>query len=541
MKPSIFLTMLFMAALSVQAQNFDWMRACGSAGYDLLRNMEADADGNVYVALNFYEELILTDGTVPGNDEDANLAVIKYNEAGDEVMTIVDGGEADEYVFDMQVDHAGNIIVCGSFTGGDTELGGQVFSSAGSWGSYVVKYDPQGEMIWANVMAEPYVPEFYHMAVDDQNNVYIAGSFNGEFDFAGEHIITNGGNDAYFCKYSSDGDELWMHTLGSSAGYEGIDALAVDHTGDIIVAGLYDAEFYYDGVLFPMPVMTDAFVLKSNDEGEVEWTSFITSDMQEHEINDFAIGATNEIYFITTAPDNTLFGENVFHSSGDNDACVGKISTDNGSFEWLQNYGGDGADAGEAISLGKDAIFVSGSMRDNFYIGEFSLECDGIDALTLTLSYEDGALLDYEQLTGPNTQYATCISAGKHGDVYMAGHFYESCSNDDGDVVYGDDVNTDIYVTRYASEFVPVETIDPSATLLTIFPVPAVDQITIQYDGVENNMQMRITDVTGAVVMHELVNGNTMLVDIHHIPAGTYNISLHDSNGMATSASFIKL
>ncbi len=79
---------------------------------------------------------------------------------------------------------------------------------------------------------------------------------------------------------------------------------------------------------------------------------------------------------------------------------------------------------------------------------------------------------------------------------------------------------------------------DPSS--FTVFPNPASNQVTIQLNGIEGNVMMRIYDMRGAMVKVLPINGRDTDVDVSDLAKGVYIISV-DEEKEAIKKQFIKL
>ena len=76
----------------------------------------------------------------------------------------------------------------------------------------------------------------YTVALDPQGNIFVAGLFQGAYDF-GAGLVTSVGNDIFVAKYSSSGAYQWArHFTGSNVLPLGI---ATDANGDVYIAGRF--------------------------------------------------------------------------------------------------------------------------------------------------------------------------------------------------------------------------------------------------------------------------------------------------------------
>src|SRR5262249_6139334 len=81
------------------------------------------------------------------------------------------------------------------------------------------------------------------VASDSAGNSYVVGNFSGTVDFdpgaATKNLISSGAVDAFVAKYSSGGALVWAQKIGGIAALEQGTAVAVDASGNVLVAGIF--------------------------------------------------------------------------------------------------------------------------------------------------------------------------------------------------------------------------------------------------------------------------------------------------------------
>jgi hypothetical protein len=231
-----------------------WTRQFGSTGNDLVRTMEVDATGQIYVAGAVGGAL--PGQTALGGSSDGYLA--KYDTNGNELWTRQLGSAEGDFVRSVALDRAGNIYLAGVTLG---TLAGQVH--AGAADAFVYKYDPSGSVVWIRQFGTAADDEAFGVAVDRAGNVYVTGFSVGSL--SGQP--TAGGPDTFVRKYDSSGRELWTRQFGSP-GEDLAYSAAVDGVGHVYVTGLtagtLPGQVSAGGV--------DAYVRKYDRDGNVVWT-----------------------------------------------------------------------------------------------------------------------------------------------------------------------------------------------------------------------------------------------------------------------------
>jgi len=113
-------------------------------------------------------------------------------------------GNKQDLVFDVN----GNAYAAGYFKGnalfGDTKL----VAMEQSHGAFVAKYDFKGDLVWVRQPDRQENTIAYHIALDDNQNICVAGTFNGELIW-GSTSLRTANADVFIAKYNPNGNLLW--------------------------------------------------------------------------------------------------------------------------------------------------------------------------------------------------------------------------------------------------------------------------------------------------------------------------------------------
>jgi uncharacterized delta-60 repeat protein len=184
------------------AKHFD----SGSKKYDLLAGMQLDSDGHAILA-----------GTSMNKSGNTDFTTIKVSQEGNKLWSAKQdsAGERDE-MSAMTLDNDGNVIVVGS-TG----------NSYNTLDATTIKYHKDGMKLWskrysANAEISNSTDSANAVAVDDEGNVYVAGTSQGVLSF--DQNMT-------MIKYAADGKFKSVDTFGAEDGVNQFSArLVVDRT-----------------------------------------------------------------------------------------------------------------------------------------------------------------------------------------------------------------------------------------------------------------------------------------------------------------------
>jgi hypothetical protein len=300
------------------------------------------------------------------------------------------GSVNQEHSLDIAVDPAGNSYVVGRFDGPTLALGS--FTVTGG-GLFVTKYDPHGNVLWANEIGPAGVDWYItgnwlpRIATDNSGNVYLEGTFYGPVDFGITNFSTSGsGSDIFLAKYDSAGNLLWARQAGASGAANNNlgAAIAVDDAGNCFVTGdcpsasLGTTNFSADG-------NTSIFVAKFNPTGDIVWIKGSPGPVEWGLLTPekIAVSQSGEIYLCGEFSTPTLtFGMVTLTNTGNRDVFVTKFDAAGGVL-WAKRGGGTNNDL--VVGLGvdaSDACYLTGGISTD--AGSVLRSTVSFDGFTLT-------------------------------------------------------------------------------------------------------------------------------------------------------------
>jgi hypothetical protein len=224
-----------------------WAVRGGGTGDEFGVDLAIDASDNIYIYGTF--QGTATFGITPnfktvisaGSDD---IFLAKYSSAGIAQWVQRAGGTDQEQSSGIDIDLAGNIYICGSFTG-TTVFPGRTSASLGFSDIFVAKYDNTGTVLWSSTFGGTNDDKAIDLVIDtkDINNfMYLTGSFQGTANFGTTYlggdipsITSRGQTDIFLAKYDQSSN-LWVQNAGGVWGDAG-SQVTVDNSGNVYVVG----------------------------------------------------------------------------------------------------------------------------------------------------------------------------------------------------------------------------------------------------------------------------------------------------------------
>ncbi|MEO7330865.1 MAG: hypothetical protein ABI193_19985, partial [Minicystis sp.] len=168
----------------------------------------------------------------------------------------------------IAIDGAGNIYIGGGKLGTINFGGGALATSAGVgfYDAYVAKFDVNGNHVWSKNYGDGQEQWVSDIAVDAAGNVIATGSFMGAINFGGGVMNSLGGTefggDVFVTKLSAaNGTQLFAQRYGDASQQEP-KAITTDPSGNVIVCGTFQGSINFGTGALNSAGGNDIFITK---------------------------------------------------------------------------------------------------------------------------------------------------------------------------------------------------------------------------------------------------------------------------------------
>lgn len=465
---------------AANAQSLRWGASGGSSdgsagGPDeTVVDMATDPAGNIYVLSNVFHTSLYVAGHSKSAYGSRDIMLSSFKCDGTYRWSKLFGGSSDDVADAVKTDSLGGVYITGYLASHFITLHLDSDTSWATGSSYktlfLAKYDTAGNYKWLNMPESDTVGitaasnnTAIDMDVDGSGNIYLmTGLLPGSYA-GGSFVVTSKG--VYILKYSNNG--FFQSNTKMQIGYTRIGPQGLSLKRDFTLNRYYVTgngvgitslvqNLTFNGTAMTKPLFIGAFDnsgtflwKRENTSGYGTWFGRAAIDNQH---NIYIAGTSQALSIPDTFNSYVVHNSVTIHGTA---PLIVKLDT-NGTNIWASNASSNHAVYSSNITLNGSSITIAGN-----YNGK--LVCSGLDSLyhptavgegydifLLNLNAGTGSFLKLDSITSsfPDNEFATGITADKHGNVYVGGNFGGSLfANTDSMSNIGG--GSDFFVTKY--------------------------------------------------------------------------------------------
>jgi hypothetical protein len=364
--------------------------------------------------------------------------------------------------FGVALDSSGNRIVTGAFKGTvnfDPGYTNTTLTATGAHDTYVAKYAPSGQMLWAvDIPCQTSTSMAIGRAIttDVSGNIYIGGSqLSGSVQFGSQELTnTSAYNDGFVAKLDPNGNILWAQLVSAPGANDAVAAVAVDRSGNVFTA--------------PGSWLSYGQIEKFSASGSLLWTDQFGGTANA---NGLATDAAGNVYvgggFSGTVNFNPSGRHNVTGGPNTNGYVLQLTSA--GNFGWVSpfiNQNSSATNASKSLAVdGSGHILVGG-----YYEGSVDFGTSGRHVVTLPytvsggntygggfiVKLNSGGSLVWAQQAGDGYSGVDSLALDSAGNIYVEGTFQGPDTGAPSQTHIGTDTFTcqglsDVFVAEWSS------------------------------------------------------------------------------------------
>ena len=421
----ILIALLIVSITSFSQTDFVWAvqndATTGAEGKSLV----TDALGNTYVlgtTGGWPDVAVSFSGNVLTKFGGQDIVLVKFDTDGNYVWGKTFGSNGSDQGISIALDHAGNLVICGTYSG-TINFGSQSVTSTGSSNNvYVAKFNADGDNLWAFSTSGNGMKNVNSIAIDSDNGIYLTGYYFNNAQLFG---YNPSGKGAYLVKLNANGAALTLKTITSTGSFvnEGKD-IAIDNAGNLLWTGNFNDTSDAEGTSLTSLGQQDIYLFKYNSSGNYLWHKTYGGTSADSPTS-ITIDATNKI-FLTGAYRNSADFGSVTLTAADawyDDIFVAAMDV-NGDVLWAKNTNMTYNFAYSIHAASDDLIYVGGKLSADTQIDGVTLP-GGMSLLTFNKT--TGAFqstLSAEVVSGGIwSDQVSGISEDVSGNIYVTGKF----------------------------------------------------------------------------------------------------------------------
>ncbi|MEX2596296.1 MAG: SprB repeat-containing protein, partial [Salibacteraceae bacterium] len=331
-----------------------------------------------------------------------------------------------------------------------------------SYDMFLVKYDIDGNPIWANRGGGTSWDAGNSVTVSPFDDIYVVGFFIGSASFGNLSLTAaNGstGRAGYLVKYDDSGNEIWAVQQDGTSNVNIID-VATDLSGNVFTLTGFVDTLSVDTLEFTTGgVSTENYlVTKYDSSGSLIWTrqlnttdAYLLTSAFYKPHGGIAVDTSDNVYVTANFLTSMQAGSFSLTSSGSYDAFLLKLNGSSGNPIWLKKGGGTSVDFGTDITIDNDQkIILAGRGYGSMLFGSLSLSSstynDWVVEYNTAGLVSDGVVIS----TGSVYLYTSGISVDIDGNWLLTSSFNNALSF--GSTTVNTSGGVDPYVLRYNYE-----------------------------------------------------------------------------------------
>jgi len=541
-KIKYFLIFVFIIAFGqfTQAQtkpNVLWAKQFGAIN---ARGIATDNSQNIYLTGRFAGTADFGNISLTATGSAAPY-VVKTNSLGEVLWAKQFGGSGMTRGADIVVDALGNVYTTGTF-GGTASFDNLSFTTDNTYqATFVVKQNTSGEVLWAvkfDDLDQTKSVLSTSISIDTQENIYIAGNFNGQTAVFGDvNLIGNSdGNDTGFLvKQDNSGNVLWAKSFEGTGDVE-IRKIVSDTNDNIYITGFFWDTANFGDITLVCSNLYNVFVAKINDSGDVVWAkNFGEESPGQYDYsgsNSIALDIENNIYVsgffkgVLTANINPI-------SSFENhpDSFVLKIDN-SGNLLWTKAFKTTGltSSAGDIITDNLNNMYIVGYFGGTIYPDQDTpLTATGVYNGYMFKMNSLGNIEWADSFGGLGNELVSRIIVNTEGDLYAVGGL--TSATQFGPYMLAPTQNgvSNVFLLKLSSTGLSIN--ETETQKWSFYPNPVRDFMTIEL--MDNNTEtfIEVFNTLGQKIkMFENIS-NTKNIDLSDLKTGIYLLKIN-SNGI---------
>jgi hypothetical protein len=545
----IFISYFLTKSSLAQSPQFDWASGIEGKGLKIGVKLVSDSKNNVICTGTYWNYPLKVGSSTFINQGEEDSFIVKYDSQGNIKWLNTIGGISYDAVIDIVVDNFDNVILTGSTYSEILKIGNyQLNSSQGETNAFTIKYDEDGNLLWAKSFGGIGDEVGQSIAIDHDNNIYIGGIFDSPLiKFANDTLMDlhNFRWHFYICKYDKNGNEIWAKCFEGDYNANWI-CINFDCQSNLILSGSFSGNNVIVGntvLSNTSPTRRNSFLVSLDNFSTIRWLKLIEGDLDEL-VTTLITDQQCNIYLSGISDDKILkFDGRQFKldTVGFYKSFYLKFSTE-GEFKWAKSYTMVNEFGCCPMELDLDGnVYISGRYNTPEYrIGGTLLINKGHEDIYLTKLDSTSHEIWAKSIGTHLEEEAYDIVTDGYGNLYITGAFSsDTIYFDNNFVINGVGLDGDYFIAKLGKSIVSAKNLEQNK--LNLYPNPANDFIVIHFDFNKNGVKFSLINLLGQQInaLGECRTGE-LILNTSNIPNGVYLLQLNNHEATKVSKIIIR-
>jgi hypothetical protein len=358
----------FLAKLNANGQ-FIWVKQLAGSGMRKVRGLAVDAQGNSYLAGEFYGTIKVGSSTLTASSLD--LFVARLDTCGNVIWVSQGGGASSDWGQSIALDAKGNVYVYGQYSGPAT-FGSLSVKTQDSSSIFVTKLDTNGAFQWVATGGGVSPDNPTGIAVTPQGEAYISGSSFSPVSFGSLSLKSAQAFELFVAGLDVNGKWKWAkQTTGTGriVPYR----TAFDPKGNLYITGELDGNKTFGSMALSAPAHGDIFLLQMDTKGSFNWVLRPKGTFHLHPYG-LAFDSASRIYLAGDYTGDPAFGTTKFPNSNNVNSFVTRALATPG-FNWATRTKGSDDVRAQALAVGPNGhLYVGGVLQTGGTFGNITIK-----------------------------------------------------------------------------------------------------------------------------------------------------------------------
>lgn len=423
-----------------------WANGATGTHSDYAYEVAVDSSNNVYVSGSTQGTIDFGGGVTLPSDTGYGIFLVKYDSNGNPQWAKGATGSSSDYAYAVNTDSAGNVYVGGRTMGG-LDFGSGV--TVASLGMFLAKYDSSGNIQWAKGATGDQYDAVFGIAVGPSGDIYLGGRQEVGMDLGSGIVLADEGNyGSFIAKYDSNGNPQWIHA--PSGGIENVQAITVDDDGNAYVVGDHSAGLDFGGgITVADESSTGSFLAKYDRNGNPKWAVGPTGSSYEY-AKSVSITPDGKVLWAGYYAGDMDFGTNQLANVAGNGLFLANYDS-SGNELWVKGASGSSdvePNDMDVDSLGN--IYLTGEMSLTADFGNGVTLPDETSSSSFIVKYDSsGKAVWAKGPTGSGQEIGNGVAVDSLGNIHVAGDHVSGIEFGNGKTV-ADSTWDDMFVVKYS-------------------------------------------------------------------------------------------